>query len=58
MNWKVLKERFPNSYKEIRERHVKTKQDGRDLIDDFLESKGYKTGHTFINNLIHNESTY
>lgn len=52
MNWKKLKEKFPNSYPQIREHQSKTGiEEGRTLITNFLENKGYKTGLTFIRNL-------
>jgi hypothetical protein len=52
MNWLNLKERFPNSYIEIREHFFKTGIiNSRILIEDFLRSKGYEIGFGFINNL-------
>ncbi|WP_159523739.1 hypothetical protein [Sunxiuqinia indica] len=49
MNWRKLKERFPNSEPEIREHLSKTGiRDSRSLIDNFLESKGYVIGMGFI----------
>jgi hypothetical protein len=49
MNWKKLKERFPNSEIQIREHLSITKiQDSRNLINNFLESKGYVIGFGFI----------
>lgn len=52
MNWKKLKEKFPKSYKEIREFYLNQKnKDSRFVIDSFLITKGYKSGFTFIHNL-------
>ena len=52
MNWKKLKERFPNSEPKIREHLFKTGiKDSRNLINDFLESKGYAIGMGFITQL-------
>jgi len=49
MNWKKLKERFPNSEPQIREHLSKTGiEDSRTLINNFLESKGYTIGYGFI----------
>lgn len=52
MNWKILKERFPLSSKEIKEHLEKTCiKDSRILIEDFLKTKGYKVKIGFINHL-------
>ena len=52
MNWKKLKERFPNSEPQIREHLSKTKiKDSRTLINNFLESKGYVIKMGFITQL-------
>lgn len=49
MNWKKLKERFPKTEPQIREYLSKTKiKDSRNLINSFLESKGYVIGMGFI----------
>lgn len=52
MNWKKLKERFPNSEPKIREHLSKTRiKDSRSLINHFLESKGYNVTMGFITQL-------
>lgn len=52
MNWKKLKEKFPNSEPHIREHFSKTGiKDSRSLINNFLESKGYSIGLGFITQL-------
>lgn len=52
MNWKKLEQKFPKSSQEIREHFLKTKiEDGRTLIESFLNSKGYKCGYGFIKQL-------
>lgn len=52
MNWKKLKERFPNSEPKIREHLCRTGiKDSRSLINDFLESKGYTVTMGFITQL-------
>ena len=52
MNWKKLKEKFPNSEPQIREHFSKTGiKDSRSLINNFLESKGYSIGMGFITQL-------
>ena len=51
MNWSKLKEKFPNSYCEIREYYHNTGLKGRMLINEFLKSKGYNITHTFIKKL-------
>jgi hypothetical protein len=52
MNWTKLKEKFPNSEKEIREFHNNsTVKDSRIVLNNFLESKGFDVGLTFINEL-------
>ena len=52
MNWKKLKERFPKSEPQIREHLSKTKiKNSRTLINDFLESKGYTIGMSFVKQL-------
>jgi len=57
MNWKRLKERFPNSEPQIREHLSNTGiTDSRTLICDFLESKGYIVGFGFIKALTDYES--
>jgi len=49
MNWKKLKERFPKTEPQIREYLSKTEiKDSRNLINSFLESKGYVIGMGFI----------
>ncbi len=49
MNWKKLKEKFPNSEPQIREHLSKTGiKDSGSLINDFLELKGYVTRYGFI----------
>lgn len=53
MNWKKLKERFPKTEPQIREYLSKTEiKDSRNLINSFLESKGYVIGMGFIKALI------
>lgn len=52
MNWKKLKEKFPNSEPKIREYFYKTEiKDSRKLINSFLESKGYSIKIGFLNQL-------
>ena len=52
MNWKKLKEKFPNSEPQIREHFSKTGiKDSRSLINNFLESKGYIVTMGFITQL-------
>lgn len=59
MNWKKLKERFPNSEPQIREHLSKTGiRDSRSLINSFLESKGYVIGMGFIKALTDYEQRF
>lgn len=59
MNWKKLKERFPNSEPQIREHLSKTEiKDSRTLINNFLESKGYVIGMGFIKALTDYEQRF
>ena len=59
MNWKKLKERFPNSEPQIREHLSKTgTKDSRSLINSFLESKGYIIGMGFIKALTDYEQRF
>jgi len=52
MNWNKLKDKFPNSYDDVREHLHKTNiKDSRFLLESFLESKGYKIGFGFIQQL-------
>tara|TARA_R110002020_G_scaffold465503_2_gene686962 strand:+ start:2313 stop:2501 length:189 start_codon:yes stop_codon:yes gene_type:complete len=51
MDWIKLKQKFPNSYDEIREHYVEKGLKGRFLINDFLVLKGYDVGFTFIRSL-------
>jgi hypothetical protein len=59
MNWIKLKEKFPNSEKEIREFKNKTNiKEGRNLIESFLASKNYKIKLGFINELKNYEQRF
>ena len=49
MNWKRLKEKYPKTYEELRV--FNSELEGRTLINEFLKSKGYKIGFTFIDKL-------
>lgn len=52
MNWEVLAEKYPNSYKEIKEFSKVNKFETSDkLMRGFLHSKGYYCGMTWINHL-------
>ncbi len=52
MNWKHLKEKFPNVHSELWEFKKTSKYtDARSLINEYLQSKGFKIGVTFINQL-------
>ena len=52
MNWIKLKEKFPNSEKEIREFYNNSViKDSRLILECFLKSKGYSCGLTFITEL-------
>tara|TARA_R110002153_G_scaffold47733_1_gene134759 strand:+ start:594 stop:770 length:177 start_codon:yes stop_codon:yes gene_type:complete len=54
-----LKEKFPNSEKEIREFYNKTNiKEGRNLIESFLISKNYKIKLGFINELKNYEQRF
>lgn len=48
MNWTKVKDKFPKTYKELREFSEKTKTDGYVCITNFLVSKGYFIGNTWI----------
>lgn len=52
MNWNKLKEKYPLASKELRAFYLKSKiEDGRTLIERFLESKGYPINLMFKSNL-------
>ena len=52
MNWKILKQKFPNSEKMIRGHFLETGiTDGRSLIEDFLSSEGFVVNLGFIRQL-------
>ena len=55
MNWKRLKEKYPKTYEELRV--FNSELEGRALINEFLKSKGYAIGYTFIDKLKDYEST-
>lgn len=59
MNWKKLKERFPNSEREIREFFNKSNiSDSRTIINQFLISKGYNINYGFIHQLKNYENKH
>ena len=52
MNWIKLKEKFPNSEKEIREFYNNSVvKDSRIVLNNFLKTKGYNMEFTFIDKL-------
>lgn len=51
MNWKRLKEKFPNTHDEIREFSETYKGNKMFLMHSFVASKGYKVTHSWINQL-------
>jgi hypothetical protein len=52
MNWIKLKEKFPNSYEEIREFYNNSVvKDSTLVLEMFLKYNGFKVGHTFIDSL-------
>tara|TARA_R110000744_G_scaffold135739_1_gene245236 strand:+ start:176 stop:361 length:186 start_codon:yes stop_codon:yes gene_type:complete len=59
MNWIKLKEKFPNLYEEIREFYLESEsKDARCVLNNFLKTKGYDIGFTFIYNLKHYEQRF
>ena len=58
MNWIKLKEKFPKSEKEIKEFYSNSNiKDDRIVLSNFLASKGYEMGFTFIDKLKHYEES-
>lgn len=57
MNWNKVKEKLPKTYNELLSFHKETGFDGDRLMDEFLKSKGYKVGHTWINQIKEYESS-
>ena len=51
MNWLKLKEKFPNSYNEIREYSLKTNTTGKECLYSFLDSKCFPDNFLRINQL-------
>jgi hypothetical protein len=49
MNWKKLKEKFPKVHDDLRENFKDNLMDeGRQLIESYIESKGFKPGFLFM----------
>ena len=51
MNWEKLKEKFPNSYKDIREFSELNNIDGETCMRRFLSEKGFYTGVNWMPSL-------
>ena len=51
MNWNKLKEKYPNSYNEIREFSIANNKNGSECFNRFLDSKGYLNNLLRINQL-------